>query len=178
MNIYLIGYRCSGKTTLGKALAQRLGWRFVDMDDVIVEQAHCSIAEMVHQKGWPFFREKEHAVLQAMALRHTQVIGTGGGVVLDPRNISTMRAGGRVVWLRCRPETIRQWIGKDRRSADFRPSLTGKGLPAEIEETLQAREPLYRAARDVEVETDAFDVQRLCDKILEKLGALKGGLQR
>ena len=174
MNMYLIGYRCTGKTTLGKALARRLGRPFIDMDDAIVEQEQCSIAHMVARHGWPYFRAKEHALLQALAGQQAHVIGTGGGVILDPRNIAAMRAGGRVVWLRCRPETIHRLICKDQRSADFRPPLTDKDPAAEIAETLQAREPLYRAARDVEVDTDDFDVGRLCEEIIEKLSALGG----
>jgi shikimate kinase len=169
MNIYLIGYRCTGKTTLGKALAQRLDRPFIDMDDAIVEQEQCSIAHMVARHGWPYFRAKEQALLRTLTGEQTLVIGTGGGVILDPRNVAAMRAGGRVVWLRCRPETIQRLICEDQRSEDFRPPLTDMDPTAEIAETLQAREPLYHAARDVEVETDDFDVGRLCDEIIEKL---------
>lgn len=169
MNIYLIGYRCTGKTTLGKALALRLGRPFIDMDDAIVEQTGCSIAHMVSQEGWDFFRAKEKQILQSISAQKNSVVGTGGGVIVDKDNISVMRASGHVFWLRCRPETILGLMTADARSGDFRPALTSKGLLEEIQETLAAREPLYREAMDAEIATDVFDIPHLCDRIIAKL---------
>jgi shikimate kinase len=168
-NIYLIGYRCTGKTTLGKALARKLDRPFIDMDDAVVMDTGCSIRQMVARNGWPFFRAEEKKMLQAIAGKDHYVVGTGGGVVQDADNIAVMRASGSVVWLRCRPETISRLMAKDQRSADYRPALTDKGLLEEIQETLATREPLYRAAMDVDVETDDFDIHRLCQEIIEKL---------
>ena len=169
MNIYLIGYRCTGKTTLGKALARRLKREFLDMDDQIVAEAGQSITDMVAAKGWPYFRELERNLLIRLAQKDGLVVGTGGGVILDPDNVTDMRAGGKVVWLQSRPETIVKFILADPRSRQMRPSLTGKGLREEVETTLQEREPLYRAAGHITVATDVFQVNKLCDEIIEKL---------
>jgi shikimate kinase len=168
-NIYLIGYRCSGKSTLGRALADHLGRDFIDMDDELVSREQRSIAHIVQQKGWDYFRRREKALLAQICGLTGRVVGTGGGVVLDPENIARMRASGRVVWLRCRPGTIRRLIEADPRTADSRPALTAKGLLEEISETLKAREPLYRAAMHVSVDTDDFAIEPLCRQIVGKL---------
>ena len=172
MNIYLIGYRCSGKTTLGRALAQRLGWPFVDMDDVIVAESGTSIADMVAAKGWDYFRAEELSLLKRISHQQRQVVGTGGGVILDPQNIRIMQNSGKLAWLRCRAETVRRLLLRDARTAELRPALTDKGLLAEIEETLQARQPLYQAAMDVVLDTDVFDAGKLCNELIAKLEAL------
>lgn len=169
MNIFLIGYRCTGKTTLGAALAERLGWRFVDMDDVIVAQSGMTIAQMVARHDWPFFRQQEKLLLQHLAEGKRCVVGTGGGVVLDPDNIDAMRSGGKTIWLRSRPETIRRYMDADERTRSLRPALTDRDLMDEIETTLAAREPLYRRASDLTVDTNDFDIDGLCRKMIDGL---------
>ena len=171
MNLYLIGYRCTGKTTLGQALAVKMGWSFVDMDDAIVAAEGRSIAHIVAQFGWDCFRRREKAMLKEISLKKQVVVGTGGGVVLDAENVQQMRASGKVVWLRAAAKTIRCLIEEDARTADLRPSLTGAALADEIEETLTQREPLYRAAMDFAVDTDRFDVEKLCNEIIGQLKA-------
>ncbi|MBR9980636.1 MAG: shikimate kinase, partial [Desulfatitalea sp.] len=153
MNIYLIGYRCTGKTTLGQALARRLDRPFVDTDDAIVADSGQTISEMVAQHGWADFRARECKQIESLARRAGLVIATGGGVVLDPDNVAAMRVDGTVVWLRCRPETIARRMRADTRSDAMRPSLTGGPLHDEIETTLAVREPLYRQAMHLALDT-------------------------
>lgn len=169
MNIYLIGYRCTGKTTLGRALAQRLERPFIDMDDALVAESGQTISELVAQHGWAEFRNREGILLKALSKRQGLVIGTGGGVILADANAALMRASGKVVWLRCRPDTIHRLMTADPRSSVMRPSLTGQTLRQEIETTLKAREPLYRKAMHLALDTDAFDIDRLCDQIIAGL---------
>jgi shikimate kinase len=170
VNIFLTGYRCTGKTTLGRALARCLAWEFVDMDDLLVAEAGQSITEMVAEKGWPHFRLLERRLLSRLTERDRQVVGTGGGIILDPANVADMRAAGRVIWLHSRPETILRLIQTDPRSHRMRPALTDQGLREEVETTLRQREPLYRSAGHIAVATDVFDVKDLCREIVEKLG--------
>ena len=113
MNLYLIGYRCSGKTTLGRILADMLGWDFEDMDDRFVAEQGISISSFVRLNGWEVFRTLERALLGRISRQQGQVVGTGGGVVLDPFNIDTMRNSGKVIWLRTRPETVLRLIRAD-----------------------------------------------------------------
>ena len=109
MNLILIGYRCTGKTTIGEILAEKLGWPLVDTDTLVQERAGRSIQEIVAEGGWPDFRRREREIIADVAARDRQVISAGGGAVLDEENARALRAGGRVVLLTASPETI--WIG-------------------------------------------------------------------
>lgn len=168
-NIFLIGYRCTGKSTIGRALAQRLDRPFVDIDDAVVDAQGDSIARMVADHGWAYFRAKEREALVRACGEQDQIVATGGGVILDPENIRDMKASGIVVWLRARPETIMQWLANDEKTADFRPALTTQGAGGEVVETLKVRTPFYKAAADLFIHTDGFDVAALCAKIVEAL---------
>lgn len=169
MNIYLIGYRCCGKTTLGRALAHHIQWDFVDMDDRLVEEQGMSIAEMVRLQGWSGFRAAEHALLIRLTQSRQLVVGTGGGVVLEPANTAAMRSSGSVIWLRSRPETIGRRMSADSRTAGMRPALTEQGVMAEIETVLAQREPLYQAAAHFTVDTDTLSIDTWCEQMAVQL---------
>ncbi len=154
MNFYLIGYRCSGKTCIGKILAERLGWGFVDTDDRVTAAAGCSIRELVAAFGWPDFRQREHEILKGIARKDRRVVATGGGIVLDQKNISLMRQTGKIVWLQAALETLLRRMTNDPESAAQRPALTFRGLLEEIETELNARISLYAEASDVSIHTD------------------------
>lgn len=171
-NVYLIGYRACGKTTLGKALSWRMRRPFIDIDEEIVRKSGMTIRQMVAEKGWDFFRQKEREIMQTVCRRRRQVVATGGGVVLDERNVADMKASGTVVWLRSRAETVKKWIVMDRNSKSNRPALTSKNLLDEIDTTLAERMPLYRSAMHFVVDTDEFDVKALTHEIREKLKAM------
>lgn len=158
MNIYLIGYRCSGKTTVGKSLADILGWFFIDLDIEFVRQIRMTIFEFVAQHGWDTFRKKEHDILKRVCAKTCRVVATGGGIVNDPGNIQIMQGSGTVVWLKASIPSLKQRILNDHNSDTLRPALTSKGSVNEIDELLTERTPLYRTAADLSVETDHYDV--------------------
>jgi len=162
MNIYLIGYRCTGKTTIGKALAESLGWHFADADEELVRANSMTVAEIVAQFGWDYFREKEREIILQLSLLDQYVIATGGGVILKPENIQDMKQSGIIVWLRASPEIIKKRILSDAATRDLRPALTSKGLTDEIEETLLKRTPLYENAMDFFADTDSWDIDTIC----------------
>ncbi len=170
MNVFLIGYRCTGKTTVGKSLADRLGWPFVDTDRVIVENSGISIARMVESHGWPFFREREYKALQMVCDQKHQIVATGGGIVLDTRNISAMKQSGTAVWLTASEKTIAARILADEATKDSRPPLTGRGLTAEIASVLSERKHLYEKAADLVINTDGEEIAAICDRIMGNLG--------
>jgi shikimate kinase len=169
MNLYLIGYRGTGKTTLGKQLAEKLGWRFVDSDDEVVKSSGMTIRELVEKEGWLKFREIERQTIKRIGKMEKCIVATGGGVILDPTNISKMQASGKVVWLKANPETIKERLLNDSNTENFRPALTEKGLDAEIVDTLTDREPLYKKATDFEFDTDDIEIGMLCEYILNAL---------
>lgn len=171
MNIYLIGFRCTGKTTVGKIIADRLKMKFIDADDELVKQQGIPISEIVEKHGWAYFREKESDVLRQISEKSDQVVATGGGVILDKDNVAIMKRSGTVIWLKARPETVKQRIVKDQKTADSRPSLTEKGLLEEIEETIKARDPHYMEAMDFCVDTDDVTIEEVVEEIMKKMEA-------
>jgi shikimate kinase len=167
-NLFLIGYRCTGKSSVGKMLAARLKRSFVDTDALLVAERQTSIKEIVESGGWKEFRKLEHAVVKRVCSRSGQVVATGGGVVLNDVNTGLMKDGGMIVWLQAEPETIIGRIMQDKASAAYRPALTRQDLVTEIKETLAAREPVYRKAMDFHIKTDARSIDEICDRILRK----------
>jgi shikimate kinase len=166
MNIFLIGYRCTGKSTVGRAVAAKLNWKFVDADAELVASQGLSIARMVAQSGWETFRRHEKSVLMALCKSENQVIATGGGVVLDGDNVRCMQNNGPVIWLRAGAETIYRRMMQDDATPASRPALTDKQMRDEIQETLSVRQPLYEAAMSGVVDTDGKPVEAVCTEVL------------
>ena len=170
MNIYLIGYRCSGKTSVGKALAGILGRLFRDTDREIVSSRGMSIAEIVRMHGWETFREWESECLARTASEDNVVVATGGGIVLAESNIEQMKATGRIVWLRVRPETVVRRMAQDPVTGEQRPALTDGGAMAEIESVLVERDPIYTRVMEVAVDTDDRSVEEICTELRKWAG--------
>jgi shikimate kinase len=154
MNIVLIGYRCTGKTTLGRLLAEKLGWPLVDTDTLIQQRAGKSIKEIVAAGGWPAFRRMECEVIADVAAGDRQVISAGGGAILDEGNRKALRAGGHVVLLTASPETIWERMKADPKTLAERPNLTDAGGIAEVRKVLADRRAAYQAACHHEAPTD------------------------
>ena len=104
--IFLVGYRGTGKTTIGRILAERLGWAFADVDDRIELVAGRSIKDIFATEGEPGFRDREAAALAELCARSGCVVATGGGAILREANRAVLRANGFVVWLTAAPETV------------------------------------------------------------------------
>lgn len=141
---YIIGPRGAGKTTIGKKLAEHKAYNFVDTDKLIVERAGKTIAQIVEQHGWEYFRQLESDVLESL-LQPNLIISTGGGIILSEENQRVMRNNGTVIYLSTSPQVLAQRLAAEPQN-DQRPSLTGKSMLEEIEEVMSYREPLYRAA--------------------------------
>jgi shikimate kinase len=152
-NVALIGYRGSGKTTVGRLLAKRLGWTFVDTDDLIVSDAGTSIADIFAAEGETGFRQHEYQAIAGVTQGTHQVIAVGGGAVTDADNVERLRSGGTVVWLTAPPEVLWARIKQDEQTASARPDLTTGGGLAEVRTVLAEREAAYEAAADVRMDT-------------------------
>ncbi|HUY36182.1 MAG TPA: shikimate kinase [Pirellulales bacterium] len=154
MNIVLIGYRGSGKTTVARQLALRLGWDWVDADVEVELRAGKSIAAIFADEGPDAFRDWESAVLAELARRERIVLAAGGGAVLREKNHHALAAGGKLVWLRAGAATILRRIGGDSHNAGRRPNLTAVGGEAEIVALLAERAPIYQRCADVTIDTE------------------------
>ena len=171
-NIYLIGYRCTGKTSVGKLLAAMMDKPFVDADVLLEKEAGKTIAQLVEQEGWEGFRKREKELLARLAQAENHVIAPGGGIVLDPENVALMKGSGLVAWLRASEDVVASRMAQDGKTAGQRPSLTGVGVLEEIRAVMEKRQPLYQAAADLEVDTGSLSVPEVCARILAKAGFL------
>jgi shikimate kinase len=163
--IFLTGSRGTGKSTVARLLAERLGWDWVDADAVIEARAGRSIREIFAAEGEAGFRARETAELAELCQRRRHVIATGGGIVLAEENRRRIRQAGWVVWLTADPETLWRRIQQDATTADRRPNLTVGGL-SEVEELLRRREPLYRECADLQVDTARRSPEEVAELIL------------
>ena len=171
MNLVLIGYRCTGKTTVGRILAGTLEWPLVDTDTLVQQRAGRSIKEIVAEGGWPEFRRIEREVVADVSAADRQIISAGGGAILDDANTRALRAGGKVVLLTCAPETIWERMKTDPKTLAERPDLTDSGGIAEIRDLLDQRRDKYDAACHYRIQTDRFAPDEAAGRILAHLKA-------
>jgi len=163
VNIVLIGYRGTGKSTVGRLLAARLGRELVSTDAEIVKRAQRTIPEIVAQQGWDYFRDLESDICRELASRDHLVIDTGGGAILRAQNVEALKKDGAVFWLTASVETIAKRIGSDKQ----RPSLTEtKSFVDEIQDVLGERTPKYQAAADHIIATDDQSINQLVETLL------------
>ena len=169
MDIFLIGPRGCGKTTVGRALALRLGQDFVDLDDLVLgEFAETSIRDVFAKQGEAAWREAEERVLMnALGEGEQRVIALGGGTPMIPgarRFIedAQLRMQVRVVYLQCSVEELAKRLGRD---AGDRPSLSGQPVEEEVGEILVAREPVYVGLADFVVNADAPSAEGMAEQL-------------
>jgi len=165
-NISLVGFMGTGKTTVGRMLARKLGYRFVDSDDEIEKEQGVTISHIFSEMGEPYFRALEKDMIKKLSGMDGLVISAGGGAVLDPENIANMKQSGPVVCLSAPPEVILKRVER----FTHRPLLQVPDPLAKITEMLKTRAPFYAKA-DVTVDTDGMTVEEVVDEIIERTGA-------
>jgi shikimate kinase len=166
MNVVLIGYRGTGKSSVARIVAQRLGRKVLSTDAEVVRRANCTIPDIVEAHGWEHFRNLESEVCREVAKKDGLIVDTGGGAILRPENVANLKANGKVFWLTAGVNTIASRIG----SGTDRPSLTGtKTFIEEIEQVLQERLPKYQSAADYRIPTDGRTLEEIAEDILLKL---------
>lgn len=176
-NIYLTGFMGTGKSVVGPRLAQKLGYKFVDTDELIEQRAGKGISEIFAQDGESHFRYLEREVVREVSCSSGQVVALGGGAILNPDNLDTIKASGVLVCLRATPEVI--WSRT--KDSTKRPLLEGSGgedpqggetreqrVYRRIKALLAWREPYYQEA-DFDVDTSHLTPEGVVEKIVRKL---------
>lgn len=166
MNIILTGFMGTGKTAVGKRLAKRLGWAFVDVDALIESSAHQPIARIFAERGETVFRRLERRCISRVVRGRHQVIATGGGTFVDAQSRAKLRACGTVVCLTARPQTILARIG---RRIATRPLLVGATNPLATIRTLLAQRAAAYAKADLLLETSDRSVEEIVEELWTRL---------
>ncbi len=168
-NVILVGLSGSGKSTVARVLARQLAWRAFDTDQEIRRRTGKAIWQIFSEDGEPAFRELEAGVLQAACARADQVIATGGGAVIDPRNRRLMLAGNLVIFLETKPEMLALRLTGSL-SRQPRPLLAGPDLVGRLAELARERVQMYRCAHHV-VSTDGRRPAQVAAQIAQLLHA-------
>ena len=164
MNLVIIGFMGTGKSALGRALAGELGYEFIDADQMIEAEYGKKISQIFQEEGEAFFRGLENELARKLSKDDRKVIATGGGWVLNPKNIAWSRINGFLISLIARPEIIYERT----KDEGHRPLLTGAEPMAKISRMLDQREGLYRDA-DLVVDTSRGTLAELTAKIIHEL---------
>jgi len=161
-SLVLIGFMGSGKSSVGRELAKRWNFRFVDTDAMIRHKYDLSIPDIFAKYGEDFFREAEYEALARLRGIRSTVIATGGGIVIQPRNLPLLRALGPVVWLCADQDTILDRVGK----STHRPMLNQANPEESVARLLKERAPLYHRAADLRIETSGLTHREVADRIV------------
>jgi len=167
--IALIGLRGAGKSTLGKLLAKRIGWDFVELNKEIERENGLSVAEIINLYGQEGFRRLEQAaVQQLLARKELMVLATGGGIVSEPLTFDLILSSFYTIWLKAEPE---EHMARVRRQGDLRPMADDRSAMAELRNILKSREPLYARAAAV-VDTAGLSVDAAAAKLIDNVRPL------
>ena len=163
-NLVLVGFSCSGKTTIGRILARRLGLRFVDTDRLVEQATERSIPEIFRTEGEAAFRALEREVVARICAEQFQVISTGGGAFVDHRNRDLLRQGNLVIHLRVRPGTVVQRL-RSSKGGRPRPLLEAPDPLRRVTELMAARRHAYGLAH-VGIDVDERSAHRIAGEIV------------
>ncbi len=172
MNIVLVGFMGTGKTSVGKLLAQKAGMKYISTDEVIEDKERRSINDIFKKNGEPYFRRVEKEIVKKVSELDRFIIDAGGGAVLDEENVQNLKRNGRIICLEAGTDVILERTKRYR----HRPLLNTDSPRAKVEELLKARAPFYAKA-DVSIDTTALTVEQVAEKIKKVIdeGAASSG---
>jgi shikimate kinase len=170
-NLVLVGFMGTGKSSVGREIARRWGYHFLDTDSVIRKKHSKSILEIFESYGEPFFRDQEHLALREVQGSIHCVIATGGGIILQPRNPPLLHALGIIVWLTATEEIIWERVSRNRK----RPLLQTANPRATISHLISVRNPLYESVADITVETSGLTHEEVAARVAAAVSAWAPG---
>ncbi len=166
MNIVLIGFRGTGKSTVGRLLADRLERDFIDSDKHIEGSTGKTIKCIFEEDGEEGFRKIEAGTIAELSKEDNKIISAGGGVVLKEENVRNLKNNGFLVLLEATPEIIHNRITQDKETAQQRPSLTDKKPLDEIKHLIEQREHTYKNAADITINTSHSSCEDIVNEII------------
>lgn len=173
--VTLIGYRATGKSTVGPALARRLGWECVDSDLEVERRTGRTISQIFSEAGEPEFRRLERETIRELLTRDKLVLSTGGGAVLDEHTRHDIKTAGQVVWLQASVESILKRLAADADTDQRRPNLTDHAdLRTEVTEVLKQRTSLYADAATIVIDTDDLDGDSVTEAVYRQVATEPG----
>lgn len=164
MNLVIIGFMGTGKSAIGKILAQKLNYEFIDTDQSIETERHQKITQIFREEGEDFFRSLENKLAEELSRADRKVIATGGGWVLNPENLRLSRVNGFIISLTAEPGVIYKRVKHE----THRPLLAGEDPPAKIKAIMGQRDNLYREA-DLIVDTSMGTPEQITEGIIKEL---------
>lgn len=169
MKIILIGYRCTGKTAVGKEIAERMGIPFYDTDELIQRHTNKTVREIVEKEGWDAFRAVERQIITKLSSLTEGVIAAGGGAIMNAENRKALKNNGLCIWLTADVRTIVERMRNDRTSTAQRPSLSDGDVEQETAQILETREPVYGEMADCIVDTSGQRLNAVVDAVCSEL---------
>ncbi|GLI54344.1 shikimate kinase [Thermodesulfovibrio yellowstonii] len=169
-NIVLIGFMGTGKTSVGKVIAKKLGFEFVDVDEVIEKATGMEISQIFSKFGESCFRDIEEEMIKLITQKRRQVIATGGGVVLRDENMKRLKKDGVIFCLRASENVIFERL----KQTTNRPLLQVENPEERIKELLQKRMSLYEKA-DFCIDTEGLTPEEVAEKIIKEYERLSNG---
>ena len=169
-NVILIGFMGTGKTSIGKRVAQSLGFKFVDTDELIIESEGKAITEIFSDEGEDYFRDLETKMLHSCRGLHKQVISTGGGIILREENRQLLSESGYVIWLKAPASAILERVSRNRE----RPLLHTPNPLQTIKDTLKERKGLYASTADFVINTNKLTLDETAFGICESAHVIFG----
>lgn len=170
-NVALIGFMGVGKTVIGKALAEKLNRKFIELDSLIEQKAGKSIPDIFEQDGEITFRELEIEVTKEISRELNSVIACGGGIVLNQINIDRLKRKSRIVYLTMSPAVILKRVLS---GGGERPLLKVANPTLAIRELLRLRKPFYERAADIKINTSKLNVDAVVEQIIARLNKDEG----
>lgn len=164
MPLWLIGMMGAGKSTLGKIIAERKGWKFLDTDDLVMEATGREITELFATEGEAGFRIRESEAVASVSSHPAAVVATGGGAVLRSENVDTMRRTGLIFWLQAEPATLAARIASESKRTS-RPLIFDDDVEHSLRGILDDRQGAYRAAADFAISTDLLSPEEAADLV-------------
>ena len=161
MNIFLIGFMGTGKSTISTVLGKELSTEVIEMDELIVKRQGMPISQIFKTRGEEYFRELETGLLVELQQRDGVIVSCGGGTPMRECNVAEMKKSGIIVLLTARPETIFERV----RYSHNRPLIEHNKTAEYIAELLEKRREKYEAAADVTIVTDGKDTREICREI-------------